>query len=307
MYWYKRLSVLIVLPLFLLPALAVRHPLAAEERLLVFGRVQENAVRAIRDRQGFVDYIAKKLAPLGFTGGRILVVDKVSQLAQAIREGKVDLFHDSVVPIMVLSRWTGSIPILRQWKYEEADYYSVILVRKDSGINSLSDLKGRVIAFDEPHSTSAHILPRMLLAEKQLKLVQVIAPGGAEPDAVGFIHSSDDNAPHLLVLGKVDAAATSHREFQILRPEIRDGLKIIARTKSVPRQVISVRKDLDPKIVAALREILINMDKDPEGQAALKGQQRTTKIDKIPPGSLEHLKDIERFIFSSLGKQVDSW
>ncbi|OGQ52510.1 MAG: hypothetical protein A2W66_09015, partial [Deltaproteobacteria bacterium RIFCSPLOWO2_02_56_12] len=229
------------------------------------------------------------------------------QLAQAIREGKVDLFHDSVVPIMVLSRWTGSIPILRQWKYEEADYYSVILVRKDSGINSLSDLKGRVIAFDEPHSTSAHILPRMLLAEKQLKLVQVIAPGGAEPDAVGFIHSSDDNAPHLLVLGKVDAAATSHREFQILRPEIRDGLKIIARTKSVPRQVISVRKDLDPKIVAALREILINMDKDPEGQAALKGQQRTTKIDKIPPGSLEHLKDIERFIFSSLGKQVDSW
>ena len=307
MYWYRRLSALSALALFLLMALAFRHPLAAEERLLVFGRVQENAVRAIRDRQGFVDYIAKKLAPLGFTGGRILVVDKVSQLAQAIREGKVDLFHDSVVPIMVLSRWTGSIPILRQWKYEEADYYSVILVRKDSGINSLSDLKGRVIAFDEPHSTSAHILPRMLLAEKKLKLVQVIVPGVVEPDAVGFIHSSDDNAPHLLVLGKVDAAATSHREFQILRPEIRDGLKIIARTKSVPRQVISVRKDLDPKIVAALREILINMDKDPEGQAALKGQQRTTKIDKIPPGSLEHLRNIERFIFSTLGKQVDSW
>lgn len=307
MFCYKRLSILIVLPLFLLLALAVRHTLAAEERLLVFGRVQENAVRAIRDRQGFVDYIAKKLASLGITGGRILVVDKVGQLARAVREGKVDLFHDSVVPTMVLSRWSGSIPILRQWKYEEADYYSVILVRKDGGINSLSDLKGRVIAFDEPHSTSAHILPRMLLAEKKLKLVQVIAPGGAEPDAVGFIHSSDDNAPHLLVIGKVDAAATSHREFQVLRPEIRDGLKIIARTRSVPRQIISVRKDLDPKIVAALREILINMDKDPEGQAALKGQQRTTKIDDIPPGSLEHLKDIERFVFSSLGKQVDSW
>lgn len=307
MYWYKRLSVLIVLSLFLLPALAVRHALAAEERLLVFGRVQDNPVRAIKDRQGFVDYIAKKLAPLGITGGRILVVDKVGQLARAIREDKVDLFHDSVVPTMVLSKWSGSIPILRQWKYEEAEYHSVIVVKKDSGINTLSDLKGKVIAFDEPHSTSAHILPRMLLAEKKLKLVQVIAPGGAEPDAAGFIHSSDDNAPHLLVIGKVDAAATSHREFQVLRPEIRNGLKIIARTKSVPRQIISVRKDLDPKIVAFLREILINMDKNPEGQAALKGQQRTTKIDDIPPGSLEHLKDIERFIFSTLGKQVDSW
>lgn len=307
MCWYKRLSVLSALPLFFLMVLASRHPLAAEERLLVFGRVQDNPVRAIKDRQGFVDYIAKKLAPLGITGGRILVVDKVGQLARAVREGKVDLFHDSVVPTMVLSRWSGSIPVLRQWKYEEADYYSVILARKDSGINSLSDLKGKVIAFDEPHSTSAHILPRMLLTEKKLKLVQVIAPGGAEPDAVGFIHSSDDNAPHLLVVGKVDAAATSHREFQVLRPEIRDRLKIIARTRSVPRQIISVRKDFDPKIVAALRKILINMDKDPEGQAALRGQQKTTKIDEIPPGSMEHLKDIERFIFSTLGKQVDSW
>ncbi len=235
------------------------------------------------------------------------MVDKLGRLAQAIREGKVDLFHDSVVPTMVLSRWSGSIPIARQWKYEEADYYSVILVKKNSGINSLSDLKGRVIAFDEPHSTSAHILPRMLLTEKKLKLVRVIPPQGVEPDAVGFIHGSDDNAPHLVAVGKVDAAATSHREFQVLRPEIRDGLKIIARTRSVPRQILSVRKDLAPKMVAALRDILIHMDRDPEGQAALKGQQKTTKIDEIPPGSLEHLKDIERFIFSSLGKQVDSW
>ena len=305
MYCYKRLSILSPLALFLL--LAFGHALAAEERLLVFGRVHDDPVAAIKHRQGFVDYIAKKLAPLGITGGRVLVVEKMHLLARAIKEGKVDLFHDSVVPTMVLSKWSGSIPILRQWKFGEAEYFSVILVKKDSGIDTLTDLKGKVIAFDEPHSTSAHILPRMLLAEKKLKLVQVIAPGGAEPDAVGFIHSSDDNAPHLVVIGKVDAAATSHREFQVLRPEIRDGLKIIARSRSVPRQLISVRKDLDPKIVAALREILINMDKNPEGQAALKGQQRTTKIDEIPPGSLEHLKDIERFIFSTLGKQIDSW
>jgi len=307
MYWYKRLSVLIVLSSFLLPALAVRHALAAEERLLVFGRVQENPVRAIRDRQGFVDYIAKKLSPLSITGGRIFVVSKLNQLAPAIREGKVDLFHDSVVPTMVLSKWSGSIPILRQWKFGEAEYHSVILVRKDSGINSLSDLKGKVIAFDEPHSTSAHILPRMLLVEKKLKLVQIIPPAGPEPDAVGFIHGSDDNAPHLLVLGKVDAAATSHREFDVLRPEIRDQLKIIARSKSVPRLLLSIRKDLDPKMAKALKETLLDMNKNPEGQEAMTKQQQTTMIDEIPPGSLEQLKDIERFIFSSLGKQVDSW
>src|SRR3989338_9850459 len=250
MYCYKRLSILSPLPLFLL--LAFGHALAAEERFLVFGRVHDYPVAAIKYRQGFVDYIAKKLAPLGITGGRVLVVEKMHLLARAIKEGKVDLFHDSVVPTMVLSKWSGSIPILRQWKFGEAEYFSVILVKKDSSIDTLTDLKGKVIAFDEPHSTSAHVLPRMLLAEKKLKLVQVIASGGAKPDVVGFIHNHDGESTHWLVTGRVDAAATSHREFGALRPEIQDSLKIIARSRAVPRLLISVRKDLDPKIVAAL-------------------------------------------------------
>ena len=281
--------------------------LTAEEKLLVFGRVQGNVVKAVKQRQPFVDYIAKKLAPLGFTGGRILVLDKLTSLARAMREGKVHLTHDSVVPTMVLSKWSGSIPILRQWKYGEDEYSGMILVKKDSGINSLTDLKGKVIAFDEPHSTSAHVLPRMLLAEKKLKLFQVISPGESKPDAVGFIHTADGNASRLLVVGQVDAAAASHRELKELRPEIQDSLKIIARSKPVPRLLISVRKDLDPKLVKALRKILLNMDKDPEGRVALKKQQKTTKIDEIPPGSLEQLKDIEQFVFSTLGRQIDSW
>jgi len=307
MFRYKPVPVSICVFLFIIVSFASYSRLRAEEKLLVFGRVQDNPVRATKDRQAFVDYIAKKLSPLGFTGGKVLVVDKVGQLARAVKEGKTDLFHDSVAATMVMSRWSGSIPMLRQWKYEEAEYNSVILVRKDSGIDALSDLIGKVIAFDEPHSTSAHILPRMLLAEKKLKLLQVTAPGKAAPDAVGFIHSSDDNAPHLLVVGKVDAAATSHREFDALRPEIRERLKIVAKTRSVPRQIISLRKDLDPQMVKALKETLLNMPKDPEGREAMKKQQQTTGIDEIPPGSLEQLKDIERFIFSSLGKQLDSW
>jgi phosphonate transport system substrate-binding protein len=279
----------------------------AEGKSLVFGRVAEDPVKAIRDRQGFVDYIAKKLAPLGFTDGKILVVDKMNLLARAIREGQVDLFHDSVVPTVVFSKWSGSYPILNQWKYGEAEYYSVILVKKDSGINSLTDLKGKVIAFDEPHSTSAHVLPRMLLTDKKLKLVQVISPGETKPGVVGFVHTNDGDAPHWLVTGRVGAAATSHRELKELRPEIQDGLKVIATSQRVPRLLISVRKDLDPKIVATLREILLNMDKDPEGKEVLKKQQRTTKIDEIPPGSLERIKAVERFVFSKLGKEVDSW
>lgn len=280
--------------------------LAADGRVLVFGRAQDDAVRAIRDRQEFVDYMAKKLAPVGISGGKILVVDNLHLLAQAIKENKVDLFHDSPVPTMVLARQTGAVPILRQWKYGEAEYESVILARKSSGIETLTDLEGKVLGFDEPHSTSAHVVPRMLLTEKKIKLVHMTSTGGAKPKAVGYVFGSDGSAVNLMITGRVDAAATSLREFNELRPEIRDLLRIVGKTISVPRQLIGVRKDLDPKLVKALREVLLGMDSDPEGQQVLRRQQKSTKIDEIPVAAMQQLRSIEKFVFS-LPEKVNSW
>jgi len=282
--------------------------IAAERSVLIFGRVHDDPVRAIRDRQEFVDYLAKKLQPAGITSGKILVVDKLHTLGQLLKESKVDLFHDSVVPIVVLSRWSGSVPILRQWKSGEAEYDSVILVRKDSQIDSLTDLKGKVIAFDEPHSTSAHVVPRMFLLESKLKLLQITSVRPNVPkDMVGFVYGPDGSAPSLLVTARVDAAVTSSREFQELRPDIRETLKVIGKTVAVPRQIVSVRKDIDPKLRASLKEVLMKMDEDPEGQQVLKRQQKTTKFDEIPAASIQQLKAIEKFVFSSLADQVGSW
>jgi len=280
---------------------------AAEGKVLVFGRVHDDPVRSIKDRQEFIDYLAAKLTPLGITAGRILVVEKMHLLAQALKEGKVDLFHDSLVPTLVLSKRTGSVPILRQWKYGEAEYAGIIVVKKNSGIKTLADLRGKVIAFDEPHSTSASVLPRMLLEEKKLKTVEIKTPGTVKPDVVGYVYGTDGNATNVLITGRADAAATIHREIERLKPEIRESLQVIGQTMSVPRQLMAVRKDLDPKIINAVKEILISMEKDPTGQGVLTRQQNTTKFDDIPPGSLAQFKSIDKFVFSSLGKEVDSW
>jgi len=280
---------------------------ANEAKTLYFGRVYDDPVRSIRDRQEFVDYIAKKLSPLGITGGKIIVVEKISMLAKALKDRQVDLYHDSPVPVLVLSKIAGSIPILRQWKYGEAEYEGVILVKKNSGMDTLSDLKGKIIAFDEPHSTSGTVLPRMLIEGSGLKMLQVKSPGSAKPDSVGYMYGTDGSSLNFLITGRADAAATSYREFERLKAEVRDTLKVLAKTMMVPRQLIAVRKDLEPKLLNGLKEVLLNMDKDPEGQGVLKRQQDTTKIDEIPPRSLEQLKAIEKYVFSTLGKEVASW
>lgn len=303
----KRRFVPILLSSFLLLSLAPRHAVAAEERILVFGRVYDDPVRAVKDRQELVDYVARKLSSTGVAGARILVVDKMHLLAKALRDGNVDFFHDSVVPTMVVSKWTGSIPILRQWKYGESEYSGIIVVKKNSGINTLADLKGKVIGFDEPHSTSASVLPRMLLEKQKLKLVEIKSSETVKPDAVGYMYGEDGSSVNRLITDRVNAAASIDREIERLKPEVRDGLRIIGRTISVPRQIVSVRKELDPRIVKAMKDILLNMEKDAEGQGVLKRQQNTARFDEIPSGSLEHFKYIERYVFATLGGQVDSW
>ena len=293
--------------LYLSPVCSFPHAFAAEGRVLNFGRVFDDPVRAIRDRQEFVDYLAKKLTPAGITGGKIVVVDKMHLLVQALKDGKVDLFHDSVAPTLVVSKASGAIPILRQWKYGEAEYAGIIVVKKNAGINTLADLKGRIIAFDEPHSTSTSILPRMFLEEKKLKLMEVKLHGRVNPDAIGYIYGADGSSVNVLVTGKADAAVTIHRDFDRLKPEIRDSLKVLGTTIAAPRNLVAIRRDLEPRLAKDLKEILFNMDKDPEGQEVLKRSQNTTKFDEISPEALGQIKQIEKYVFSALGKEVVSW
>ena len=147
----------------------------------------------------------------------------------------------------------------------------------------------------------------MYLIENKVKLVQISSTGGAVLNATGFVHGADGSAQNLLIMGRVDAAATSSREFNELRPDVRENLKIIGKTVSVPRQLIAVRKSLDSKLHRDLKETMLGMDKDPEGQQVLRRQQKTTKIDAIPPASMEQLRAVEKFVFSSLADQVGSW
>ena len=49
-------------------------------------------------------------------------------------------------------------------------YYSVMVVRADSGIRSLDDMKGRSLAWADPNSTSGYLIPSATLKAKGIKL-----------------------------------------------------------------------------------------------------------------------------------------
>ncbi|GIW22853.1 MAG: hypothetical protein KatS3mg068_1860 [Candidatus Sericytochromatia bacterium] len=75
-----------------------------------------------------------------------------------------------------------------------------IIVRKDSNINTLKDLKGKRFAFGDPISTSSHIFPKMLLIKNGIN---------PDTDFVNVLFAGTHDSVVLSVYNKkVDAGAT---------------------------------------------------------------------------------------------------
>ncbi len=96
---------------------------------------------------------------------------------------------------MAVRRLSGSKFLLRRWKKGIGEYHTVIFVRRDSGINRLEDLKGKLIPFDDPHSSSGYFLSKMALLQEGLTLVpRQSVHQSVMQNEVGYIFSDQATA-----------------------------------------------------------------------------------------------------------------
>ena len=70
------------------------------------------------------------------------------------------------------------------------------------------------------------------------------------------------------------------------RTGTKTDITILAETASLPRHLVSIRKDLAPVVANTLKKILLSMHEDPEGQRILRQTDGTTKFEALPGGEL---------------------
>jgi hypothetical protein len=85
---------------------------------------------------------------------------------------------------------------------------------------------------------------------------------------------------------KLAAGAMSNDDAVNLDEARRSSFAILAESESLPRHLVSVRKDLPEPARARLKQVLLEMDRDPEGRSILLQTDNTTKFD-APPGGPE--------------------
>ena len=136
--------------------------------------------------------------------------------------------------------------ILQRKAYGTWDYFSVIVTQEDSGIESLTDLEGKSIAFADMLSASGSLYPLYMLKEAGLNIGN--APENAEGADFDATWSGHAEAITALQEGQVDAAGVG--KFIAVdggneqEDPYKEGIVEVDAYDGIPRAPIAVSPDL---------------------------------------------------------------
>src|SRR5258708_3556132 len=275
------------------PSAATAAPTAAStgvasssKTTIVLGDFSSTPAKTVTNYQPLADYLGTKLGKDGITSGEVKVAPDFDTLVKWLKSGEVDLVFDTPYSIMLLMDAAGAQPILRRWKGGDSEWYAVIFAHADSGMKSLDDFKGQMIAVQDPYSTSGFFMPLAYIAKAGIKSTPKDSTDTAvSSDEVGYVASKDDdNTLQWVVSGKVAAGATDFRHYESIPEATRKQFVVLFQSDKVPRNIVLARPGMDPALIAEIKAVLVDMDKSDEGKKVLKSFQSTAKFDELPGG-----------------------
>ena len=289
---------------WLLVAAILLVPSEAFGESFKLGSVSTHPVAETRKFLPLASYLAGQLHSEGIKREKVVVAENIAAMSSFLQTQQVDLYIDSFFPSIAASHLSGSKLLLRRWKGGKSEYRSVIFTRKDSGIARLEDLKGKVIAFEEPFGSTGYFLPKVVLLEKGFRLVpKRQASDQVKSDEVGYVFSRGDSNTILWVSnGAVAAGATDDQKYHTSARNL-DSFKVIHESVSFPRQIVSYRADLPVPLVTKIKEILLNMQQTEDGRKALQAFENTTKFEEIPTRDIELTAGLRKYVDAELKHQ----
>jgi phosphonate transport system substrate-binding protein len=269
----KRLSCLLPsLCLALLPVLLPGQATAAESKTtLNIGLIpSEDAQAMIESSKQVLDSLRQKT---GLTIKPFVATD-YNGVIEALRSGKLDVAYlgpfSYVLANSVANAEAFAVAVTK--KNKSSSYKSLIIARKEAGIDTVAQLKGHTFAFVDPSSTSGHLFPKAGLQQAGYNTDKLFSR---------VIFSGSHDASILAVANdKVDAAAVADRIFTsaIAKGLVKqDDFKVVWSSRPIPESPMVWRKDLDPALKEKLSKAFAEIKDLPWGdQGMLDGFQPTT-------------------------------
>jgi len=165
-------------------------------------------------------------------------------------------------------------------------YRGQFVVRAESDIKTLEDIKGKIVAYTDAASTSGYIYPSAILKQRGISPKDHVFAGG-HPQAILAVYS-----------GRADVACTywspenaegkpmdAREKLAGTHPDIFAKIRILDFTDWIPNDTVTFRKGLPPELDSRVADALFHFAESEAGKATLKtlydidGLERATDAD----------------------------
>jgi phosphonate transport system substrate-binding protein len=154
------------------------------------------------------------------------------------KKGDAELMLVGSVKYVQAHSEIGAVPVVvEEPRWQE----SVVIVPKASALKSVAELKGKKFAFGYDDSTTTHLLPLLLLSKYHLT--------AADLGKTAFLGSDQTKIVDAVVKGEFDAGAVATAVYD----GAKDRVRALETSERIPGGTVVARKDLDPKVLAAVR------------------------------------------------------
>lgn len=237
---------------------------AEPKKHLVIGLIPEqNIFKQIERYTPLADYLSERV------GSKI-------ELKILPRYGNIiDNFVSENLDGAFLGSFTGALAYSRlglefiarpEYTNGVSTYYGLIFVRKDSGIKTAQDMKGKRFAFVDKATTAGYLLPLAYFKKNGIDDYKTYLKET-------YFAGTHEDAVHDVISRKADVGAAKNTIYYRMadtNKKIREELSVLETSPEVPENGLAVRKDLDTAVKGKLKDVLLNMHNDPAAEKILK-------------------------------------
>lgn len=224
---------------------------AQAEQIYTFGVVPQFEARALaaiwlpilKELENQTDY---KLKMVGSP--------RIPEFEEGFEAGEFDFAYMNPYHLLVGNEKQGYVPLVRDGARQ---LFGVLVVRKDSPIETVAELDGQVISFPAPNALGASLLMRADLDQ--------IHNTTFDPIYVSTHTSSYLN----VILGRAAAGGGVMGTFRKQNGEVKNQLRVLYETRRMPPHPVAAHPRVPPEAMASVQAAFLAMATTDEGAELL--------------------------------------
>ncbi|OSM06820.1 phosphate/phosphite/phosphonate ABC transporter substrate-binding protein [Magnetofaba australis] len=179
---------------------------------------------------------------------------RIPEFEQDFMRGDFDFAYMNPYHALLAIRANQYKPLARDYARQ---LYGVLVVKKGSPITELSQLQGKRLAFPSPNALGASLLMR----------TELIREHGLDFKPI-YVKTHSSVYLHVL-LGRADAGGGVMSTLQRQKPQVRDNLRVLYRTRSVNPHPIMAHNRISEPVRQAVQRALLAMGEDEKDRKLL--------------------------------------